>query len=229
MPASGDVLSLAASGQSPFIYFELTAQRSRILRLASDQVGRPEAIPEFVAEGQQPAISYDGHWLAFLRRNHKQDRDQDQDQDQDHDHDQSVVWLSRDSAPPQPAVGWQLLPDILEMTVTTEGDIIAAVGGAANPHLSRLRKTGEAESLGEIAGAVRYPAISPDSTMLAFARRESGSWHLFVRQLATGSERQLTASACNATSPAWQDSHTLLYATDCSHGLSAVAWIELHP
>ena len=214
MPTSGDVLSVAGSKQSPFVYFELTGQRSQILRLASNEVGRPNGIPEYFAEGQQPAISYDGRWLALLREGPAG----------------MEVWLSHDGAPPEHAKGWQNIQDVLEMSVTTGGDVIAAVGGAANPHLAWLgNSSGEAHSLNEVAGAVRYPAISPDSSLLAFTRRESGSWHLFVRQLATGSEQQLTRSACNATSPAWQDAHTLLYATDCSHGLSAVAWIELHP
>jgi hypothetical protein len=214
MPTSGDILSVAGSKKSPFVYFELTGQRSQILRLASDEVGRPNGIPKYFADGQQPAISYDGRWLALLRE----------------DQGGTEVWLSHDGAPPEHVHGWQNIHDVLEMSVTTGGDVIAAVGGAANPHLAWLRNSsGEAHSLNEVAGAVRYPAISPDSTLLAFTRRESGSWHLFVRQLATGSEQQLTRSACNATSPAWQDAHTLLYATDCSHGLSAVAWVELRP
>jgi hypothetical protein len=214
MPAPGDVLGVAGSRQSPFVYFELVNQQSHILRLASDQAGGPEAIPEYVAEGQQPAISSDGHWLAFLQE----------------DRGQNAVWLSQDGGPPRVAAGAESLGDVLEMTVTDGGDIIAAVGGAANPHLSLLRSTsGEMQPLG-IPGAVRYPAISPDSTLLAFSRREAGSWHLFVRELATGSEKQLTWSSCNATSSAWQDSHILLYATDCGRGLglNAVARIELN-
>lgn len=214
MPALGDVLALAASDESPYIYFELAGQRSQILRLVSHEIDRREKIPEFVAEGRQPAISYDGRWLAFLRQ----------------DQGRSAVWLSRDGAPPQAARGWQNLRDVLEMTVTTGGDIIAAEGGAANPHLIWLHtSSGEVQPLTEVAGAVRYPAISPDSALLAFSRRESGSWHLFVRQFATGSEQQLTRSACNATSPAWQDAHTLLYATDCGRGLGlgAVTRIDL--
>ena len=113
----------------------------------------------------------------------------------------------------------------------TEGDIVAAVGGAAYPHMVLLRNsTGEAKSLEEIAGAVRYPAVSPDSARLAFSRRESGSWHLFVRDLSTGSEQRLTDGACNATSPAWDDRNRLLYATDCGRGfgLNAIARIMLN-
>jgi Glycosyltransferase family 87/WD40-like Beta Propeller Repeat len=219
MPSSGDVLSLAGSEQSPFIYFELVNRRSQILRLASAKASSSGTVAEYFSEGQQPAISNDGRWVAFLRV----------------DHGRTTVWMSRDGAPPQAVPGGrqtdggQHMDDVLEMTVTAEGSIIAAVGDAANPHLSLLRISGEKQALADIAGAVRYPAISPDSSLLAFSRREAGSWHLYVRDLATGHERQLTSAACNATSPAWQDPHTLLYATDCGRGfgLSALAQIEL--
>ena len=214
MPASGDVLSMAASAKAHFVYFELVGHRSHILRLRSDQVGRPDAFSEYVTEGQQPSVSYDGRWLAFLRE----------------DHGQTAIWLSRDGSDPENVKSDQNLSAVFEMSVTTEGDIVAASGGAAFPHLVWLRTaTGEAKSLGEITGAVRYPAVSPDSGRLAFSRRELGSWHLFVREFFTGIERRLTSGACNATSPAWEDPHTLLYVTDCGrgYGLNAVARIVL--
>jgi Glycosyltransferase family 87/WD40-like Beta Propeller Repeat len=214
MPGSGDVLSIAASAQAPFVYFELVDHVSHILRLASDRISQPDAVSEYVTEGQQPSISYDGRWLAFLRD----------------DQGRTKIWLSRDGREPE-AVGDGQNLSILEMSVSTEGDIVAAVGGAAYPHLVLLRNsTGEAKSLEEIAGAVRYPAVSPDSGRLAFSRRESGSWHLFVRDLSTGSEQRLTDGACNATSPAWDDRNRLLYATDCGRGfgLNAVARIMLN-
>ena len=213
MPAPGDVLSMAASPHSPFAYFELVNNHSQILRLPSDQVGRTDAFSEYVTEGQQPAISYDGRWLAFLRD----------------DHGRSSIWLSHDGGEPEAiAVGQNL--SVLEMSVTTDGDIVAALGGAAYPHLVLLRyATREVSRPGEIAGAVRYPAVSPESGRVAFSRRESGSWHLFVRDLSTGIEQRLTSGACNATSPAWEGPHTLLCATDCGRGLglNAIARIEL--
>jgi Tol biopolymer transport system component len=67
---------------------------------------------------------------------------------------------------------------------------------------------------------VRYPAISPNGKMLAFSRRESGAWHLFVRELGSGREQQLTSAACNAISPSWEDARTLLYVSDCGRGLA---------
>jgi Tol biopolymer transport system component len=71
--------------------------------------------------------------------------------------------------------------------------------------------------------------VSADSKRLAFSRRESGSWHLFVRDFSAGTEVRLTNAACNATSPAWEDDRTLIYTTDCGrgYGLNAVARIVL--
>lgn len=209
MPAEGDVLSIAAGAKSPFIYFELANQRSQIFRLPAEQFGHPNAIPEFVSEGRDPVISADGRWLAFLR-------------------DASTILISHDGAQPQ-ALPFQLSP-MLEMSLTNDGSLIVA-SNPADPHFTIITATHAASELFPIRGPVRYPAISPDGTRLAFSRRESGSWHLFVRDLRNVTERQLTVGACNATSPAWEDSHTLLYVSDCGRGLglSAAARIVLDP
>jgi hypothetical protein len=209
MPAPGDVLSVAASPQSPFIYFELTNQSSQILRLPVAQLGRGDAVPEYVGEGHAPAVSADGRWLAYLRE----------------EHGKTTIWLSKDglskaAAPAAPALGSQNLAGVLEMSVTPEGNLIVAAGGAGTPHLSLLQTaSGEVHVLTEIRGAVRYPAISADGKWLAFSRRDAGAWHLIVRDLVGGAEQQLTSAACNATSPAWEDSRTLLYVSDCGRGL----------
>ena len=214
LPVPGDILSIAASAQSRYIYFELTNRRSHILRLASDQHIRSEVSPEYITEGEQPSLSYDERWLTFLRE----------------DRGQTSIWRSHDGSDPVRVGGKLDLSSILEMSVTTEGDIIAATGSAASPRLILLRAaTDDEKSLDEIAGAVRYPAVSPTSRRLVFSRRESNSWHLFVRDFSTGAERRLTDGDCNATSPAWQDQRTVVYATDCGrgYGLNALARIVL--
>jgi Tol biopolymer transport system component len=206
---------MAASPRSHYIYFELVDRSSHILRLASEQNGQPEVASEYVTEGQQPSLSYDGRWLAFVRD----------------DAGQIAIWRSHDGSDPRPVRFEPNTPAVLEMSVTTEGDIIAALGSAASPHLALLRAaTGQQKSLDEIAGAVRYPAVSADSERLAFSRRESGSWHLFVRDFSTSTERRLTDGDCNATSPAWEDRRTVVYTTDCGrgYGLNALARIVLN-
>jgi Tol biopolymer transport system component len=228
MPVHGDVLAIAGSLQSPFVYFELTGQHSQIFRLPAEQLGNPDAIPEYVAEGYDPAISYDGRWLAYLRE----------------EYGKTTIWMvgnalsptasSRGSSsgvesfkalPVAVAVpGSQNLDGVLEMSITPSGDVIASAGSAADPHLALLHAvSGEVHGFAEIRGAVRYPAISADGKRLAFSRRESGAWHLFVREMETGREQQLTSAACNATSPSWQDAQTLLYLSDCGRGLGLAA------
>jgi Tol biopolymer transport system component len=90
-------------------------------------------------------------------------------------------------------------------------------------------ETGEATELPQGRHPVRYPAVSPDGKRLAFSMRQDGSWHLFTRTIASGYEQQLTHAPCNTISPSWEDSKTLLYATDCGMGvgLSAIARVEL--
>jgi len=207
-PGPGDVLSIAAGPQSPYVYFELTGRSSQIFRLPVPEIGRPDAVPEYFAEGHDPAMSVDGHWLVYLRE----------------ENGQTIILLSENGAAAAPVHGFEKLSGVLEMTVTTEGNLIVASGGAADPHLFRFdTASGEVGVLSEIDGAVRYPAISPDGKHLALSRRESGSWHLYVRELAGGAEQQLTSAACNATSPSWEDSQRVLYVSDCGRtlGLSA--------
>jgi hypothetical protein len=217
LAAPGDVLTIAAGAQSPFVYFELTEQHSQIFRLRVAQLGKPDAVLEYVAEGYDPAISADGRWLAFLRN----------------ENGKSAIWMARDASSRQlPAVapvrGAENFDEVLEMSVTPAGDLIAAAGSAEDPHLSLLKPTsGDIRALTEIRGAVRYPAISSDGKVLAFSRRESGAWHLFVRDFESGRERQLTTAACNATSPSWEDAHTLLYVSDCGRGLGLGAPVRV--
>ena len=114
----------------------------------------------------------------------------------------------------------------LEVSVTSDGDVIAAAGRTSDPHLFLVRhRTGEVVELTEIPHPARYPSVSPDGKRLAFSRREHGFWHLVVREFASGGEQQLTHASCNAVSPSWENAETLLYATDCGRGvgLSAIA------
>ena len=211
---SADVLSIAASPQAQFVYFELTNQRSQIFRLPVTQLDHPDPAPESLGEGRDPAISPDGRWLAYFR-------------DED---GATTIWLSKDASPATLVRTPPNIGDVLEMTVTNDGDLILAAGNAANPHLAKLKtSSGELTALTEIPGALRYPALSPAGKSLAFSRRESGSWHLYVRDLASGAEQKLTSAACNATAPSWEDSHTLLYVSDCGRGLalSAAARVTL--
>ena len=207
IPMSGDALSVAGSETSGLLYSELTARKSLLARVPVDQAG---STPETLTEGQEPALSPNGKWLAFIRE----------------EQGRGSVWLlatdSKDAA--QKVMPSTYQP--LEVTVTDDGDVIAAAGTVSDPHLVIVRRGArDVAMLSVFPHPARYPSISPDGKRLAFSRRDYGFWHLVVHRLATGDEQQLTHASCNASSPSWANAQTLLYATDCGRGigLSAIA------
>ena len=210
IPLAPDVLGVAGSGLHADGYFEQTTTRSSILRLAP---GTLNPIPDWIADGEQPAVSSNGKWLAFVKEEGRTDG----------------VWLANAQGehPEQKVTVGS--GGILDISVSVDGDLFVAMGPVSSPHLALVRQMSHiVEPLPGIPGPARYPAISPDGKRLAFSRRNGGSWQLVVHDLATGVDRQLTHASCNATLPAWQDSHTLLYATDCGRGLGLSALVMIN-
>jgi len=209
IPVSGDVLAVAGASSSNFFYANIAGPRASIVRVGIDH-GNSSATP--LLEGHDPVLSANGNWIVYLK-------------DQNH---LSEVWLSQatEGTFPQLVVPGTFHP--LEATVSTSGDVLSAVGSVSHPHLVLVRHdTGRIETLQDIQGPVRYPALSPDAQRLAFSRLERGSWHLVVRDLATGVEQQLTNASCNAISPAWPEAHALLYASDCGRGVGLSAIVRV--
>ena len=210
-PSSMNEDILAVSASQNFVYFELAGQSSTIFRLPVAQIGQPGIVPQEIAQGYDPVVSPDDRWLAFLSDAGGR----------------TEIHLLRDGQV-FPINYSERISDILEMGFSSDGTLILASGGAAHPHLSRFDpSSGIIRPLTEIGGAVRYPAPSPDGKDLAFSRRESGSWHLFVRDLESGLERQLTSAACNGTAPSWEGPHTLLYVSDCGRALGMGAPVRV--
>jgi hypothetical protein len=211
LPMSGDALSIAGAATSTVLYSELTGRQSFIMRVPIEE---PMSAIETLTDGQEPCLSANGKWLAFIREEHGEG---------------SAQLLATDSK----NIPLMALPGtyhVLDVSVTSDGDVIAAAGRTSDSHLFLVRHpTGEVVELTEFLHPARYPSVSPDGKRLAFSRREHGFWHLLVRDFATGQEHQLTHASCNAVSPSWENSSTLLYATDCGRGvgLSAIARVVL--
>jgi hypothetical protein len=205
IPMSGDVLSVAGSEKSSVLYFELTARKSFLVRLPTESLG---LAPETLTEGQEPALSPNGKWLAFIRE----------------DQGRGSVWLL---ATDSKNASQQVLPSTyqpLDVTVTDDGDVIAAAGSVSDPRLWLVRRgTPDVTVLSAFPHPARYPSISPDGKRLAFSRRDYGFWHLVVQTLASGNEQQVTHASCNAISPSWVDAQDLLYASDCGRGIGLSA------
>ena len=118
--------------------------------------------------------------------------------------------------------------DVLESAVSNSEVIFSAQHGLES---SLFRQTLPPASQPQriLAGPVRYPAISPDGQWLAFSRWSAGAWRLWMRDMRTGEERQLTFADCNSVTPAWShDEQTLFYASDCERlGLTTLRSIPL--
>jgi hypothetical protein len=208
-PMAGDALAVAGSETSALLYSELTGRKSFIARLAVQKFGSD---PEIIAEGQEPALSPNGKWLAFIRE----------------DQGRGTVWLLSTGFGDSSRVILSSAYRPLDVTVTNDGDVIAAAGNVSDPRLLLVRSgTTDVAELSAFPHPARYPSISPDGSKLAFSRRDGGSWHLVVRSLATGYEQQLTHAYCNATSPSWENARTLLYASDCGRGVGLTAIVRV--
>lgn len=211
LPGEGDILSLSATPNAPFLYLEQAANQSAILRvpLTSRNVSG-----EALLSGQEPAVSRNGRWLAFIKE----------------DGAARTAWLTPTDQSGTPRLVMQESYHPLDVNVTDDGDVITSVGPASNPYLLMARRaTGIVEALAGVSGPVRYPAISPDEQWVAFSRREAGFWQLVIHNLHDGSEQQLTRGHCEAITPSWISDTSLLYATDCGRGigLTAIARINL--
>jgi len=208
IPIKGDVLAIAGASNSSAFYADVAGPQASIFRV---QVNGETIIGAPMLEGHDPVLSPNGQWIAYLK-----DRNQ-----------LAEVWLSpaTEGASPQLIVPSTFHP--LEATVSSSGDVIAAVGSVSHPHLVLTKHdSSRIETLNDIREPVRYPAISPDGRRLAFSRLQRGSWHLILRDLATGVEQQLTNASCNAISPSWQDVRILLYASDCGRGVGLSAIVR---
>jgi Glycosyltransferase family 87/WD40-like Beta Propeller Repeat len=206
----GDVLSVTSSPAISFAVVEGAGSRSLLYQVGMTS----KQVSDATFEGQQPSISPSGEWLAFIQE----------------ERGESSVWLVKLSSADRPRRLYTTQRTLFELTVGNNGDVIIAEGEVTSPRMLWVdHKNNVIKPLREITGAVRFPALSADDSRLAFSRRNGGSWHLFVHDLTSGAERQLTRGSCNAVSPAWQDPHTLLYATDCGRGLglSAIARASL--
>lgn len=63
-----------------------------------------------------------------------------------------------------------------------------------------------------------------DGQWIAFEREQNATRQIWLRNVATGAERQLTGGNCNSESPAWElDSKAIVFASDCGRGIGLPA------
>jgi len=211
-PAGTDLFhpALARGAEGTWGWVEVSSRTSRIARfpLGAREIHAGD-LPVDVEDGEQPAVSADGRWLAFLRE----------------DRGRGSLWVADRRTPGvverrvADAAG-----DVLDFSFFPDGRLVLSATQGSGARLLACSPTGgplaDVATSGAPGLAARYPAVSPDGRWLAYSRSEHGDWELRAVDLATGQERPLTHSDCNSISPAWElDSKGVVYATDCGRGL----------
>jgi hypothetical protein len=77
---------------------------------------------------------------------------------------------------------------------------------------------------GEVPGDWAHSVLSPDGKWMAFERAQDGPAMIWLREMASAGERQLTGGNCNSSAPAWElDSSSFIFASDCGRGFGLPA------
>jgi len=164
--------------------------------------GRPEPITPAWGDVASPAISPDGEWVVFVHTDGEVDA-------------LGAVDIEGDHWPVQAEAGADFY---MHPEWHPDGDRLAWVEWD-HPNMpwdeTRLSvapvETGEGSfRLGEPTftydregTSVLQPEFSPDGAYLAYASDADGWWHLYVRNLETGRERQITEGEFEMAGPAW--------------------------
>jgi len=206
-------------------WVELASTSSRVVRFPLRQLPfTPDRVVVEAEEAEQPVVSLDGKWLAFIReaRGH------------------ASLWvkelLPKANTTRAGAAGWQAGDaeySVLEAAFFPDDRIVfAAETGRSTALFALDPETRHVSPLSVSSRPTRYPAVSPDGQWLAYSQDEMGSWRLWVMRSSTGEKRRLTIGDCNSIAPAWYgDSKTLVYATDCGRalGLTALCRVRVLP
>jgi Glycosyltransferase family 87/WD40-like Beta Propeller Repeat len=220
LPFGSDSFHPATAPGSDLGWVELATRRSRIIRFPLDAPNwNPGSLSVEAEDGEKPVVSQDGRWLAFIRESTGR----------------GSLWVKNlrpDGGERSGRLEWQLSPpdlDVLEVVFYATDRIIFSARRGGRPTLFTTGPYIHGVSPETPSKPRRFPAASPDGRWLAFSQLELSSWQLWVRDLRTHEERRLTDSACNSVAPAWyQDSKTLVYATDCGRGFGLTALCRLH-
>jgi glycosyl transferase family 87/WD40 repeat protein len=208
-------------------WVELAGTRSRIVQLpANGSSQTAEQLPSEIDDAEQPTVSADGQWLAFIRETEGR----------------GSLWV-KDLRPPvtggAPSRAERQVVDftwnVLDAAFFPDHRIAFVAQPDGRPGLFVVDvETRRVIPLAPEQVRARYPAISPDGEWLAYSREESGNWQLHVvrlsdvAEIATRDDRRLTSADCNSISPAWlPDSKTVVYATDCGRGLGLTALCKI--
>jgi hypothetical protein len=195
-----------------------TRDGSRVVRLALDSAGHATKVAIDEENAQEPIVSRDGQFLAFLRSANGR----------------NSLWVREIGATGgirEPGEAREIAGedyDVHEATFLPDHRMIFSAKKNGKFAFYVARHSGGVEELRNPICSARYPAISPDGQWIAFSCELGESAEIHVTDLDGNHDKQLTSGDCNSISPAWTtDSKHLVYATDCGRGLGLTALANL--
>ncbi|HEX7157663.1 MAG TPA: hypothetical protein VF214_01510, partial [Edaphobacter sp.] len=78
------------------------------------------------------------------------------------------------------------------------------------------------------SGGMEAFAASPDEYLIAFTQLIHNHWQLATLDTLSHRVTVLTSADCNAYTPAWLNSTTIIYATDCGRGIGLTALASMN-
>lgn len=208
-----DQLSYAITPDHSVLLEIADSSGSRILRADDNSI--------ITQDSESPAVSPDGATLAFLREPKGRGR----------------LWIAHMHTAPSGGARTSLDPPV---RVTSDDYDVRSVSFMRSGALLFLaRRNGEfslySVQPGSSPALVFGPremasfAVSPDEDGIAFTELIRNRWQLAALDTHSGRVTVLTRTDCNAYTPAWLNSTTIIYATDCGRGmgLSALAQVEV--
>jgi hypothetical protein len=118
--------------------------------------------------------------------------------------------------------GNALLPRLAADGRSIEFELVADRGSKRMAFDPETRKTVALQ--GEAPGDWAHSVVSPDGKWVAFERAQDGPTWIWLREVASGKERELTGGNCNSLAPAWElDSGSFIFASDCGRAFGLPA------
>jgi hypothetical protein len=132
-------------------------------------------------------------------------------------------WLHESRDEELPYQGNALLPRLAADGRSVEFELIDEEGSGRMLFDPATRKTAALQ--GEAPRDWEHSVVSPDGKWMAFERAQDGPTHIWLREAASGTEKELTGGNCNSVAPAWElDSRSFIFASDCgrAYGLPSL-------
>jgi glycosyl transferase family 87 len=131
-------------------------------------------------------------------------------------------WLHENRDEELVFAGNALLPRLAADGSSIEFELVADRGSKRMTFDPATRKT--VELAGEVPRDWAHSVASPNGKWVAFERAQDGPIRIWLRDVPTGKERELTGGNCNSLAPAWElDSGSFIFASDCGRGFGLPA------